>query len=126
MNYTVGSNMLLIKSTWNEGETFRLLPLSSECPYVECIWDPGTKVFVVISRITKTTLHMLPKLDDNGDPAPLKTKRANGRLVKEERKTIETFQEFYVEDLDAIESIVDLFAVNADKFDYKAFMQDKK
>ena len=65
---------------------------------------------------------MLPKLDDNGDPAPLKTKRANGRLVKEERKTIETFQEFYVEDANAIEKMVDLFAVNASTFDYKSYM----
>jgi hypothetical protein len=69
---------------------------------------------------------MLPKLDDNGDPAPLKTKRANGRLVKEERKTIETFQEFYVEDLDAVSTMVNLFAVNADKFDYKQYMNKEK
>jgi len=118
--------MLIVKSSWNDGETFRLLPLTNDCPYVECIWDPSTKVFVIISRVTKTTLHMLPKLDDNGDPAPLKAKRANGRLVKEERKTIETFQEFYVEDLDAVSTMVDLFAVNADKFDYKQYMNKDK
>ncbi len=98
MSSNIGGNMLLVKSSWNEDQTFRMIPLSMDCPYVECIWDPGTKVFVVISRITKTTLHMLPKLDDNGDPAPLKTKRPNGRMVKEERRTIETFQEFYLED----------------------------
>jgi hypothetical protein len=122
MNNSIGENMLIVNSSWNDGETFRLLPLTNDCPYVECIWDPSTKVFVIISRITKTTLHMLPKLDDNGDPAPLKTKRANGRLVKEERKTIETFQEFYVEDANAIEKMVDLFAVNASTFDYKSYM----
>lgn len=122
MNNSIGGNMLIVNSSWNDGETFRLLPLTNDCPYVECIWDPSTKVFVIISRITKTTLHMLPKLDDNGDPAPLKTKRANGRLVKEERKTIETFQEFYVEDANAIEKMVDLFAVNASTFDYKSYM----
>jgi hypothetical protein len=86
MSSNIGGNMLLVKSSWNEDQTFRMIPLSMDCPYVECIWDPGTKVFVVISRITKTTLHMLPKLDDNGDPAPLKTKRPNGRSVKEELK----------------------------------------
>jgi hypothetical protein len=126
MNNSIGGNMLIVKSSWNDGDTFRLLPLTNDCPYVECIWDPSTKVFVIISRVTKTTLHMLPKLDDNGDPAPLKTKRANGRLVKEERKTIETFQEFYVEDLDAVSTMVNLFAVNADKFDYKQYMNKEK
>jgi len=68
---------------------------------------------------------MLPKLDDNGDPAPLKTKRPNGRTVKEERKTIETFQEFYIEDKDAINALVDLFAINKDKFDYKKYLEVK-
>lgn len=122
MSSNLGGNMLLVKSSWNEDQTFRMIPLSMDCPYVECIWDPGTKVFVVISRITKTTLHMLPKLDDNGDPAPLKTKRPNGRLVKEERRTIETFQEFYLEDKTAIENIVKMFGVNSAEFNFTEFL----
>ena len=117
--------MLLVKSSWNEGETFRMIPLTTDCPYVECIFDPATKVFVIIGKVVKTTLHMLPKLDDNGDPAPLKTKRPNGRSVKEERRQIDTFQEYYVEDMGAIESVIDIFAVNKDKFDYKSFLSKK-
>ena len=122
MNNSIGGNMLLIKSIWNEGETFRMLPLTSDCPYLEGIYDPKLKVLVLISKTTKTALHMLPKLDDNGDPAPLKTKRPNGRMVKEERKTIETFQEFYIDNVDAIEDILKIFAVNKDNFDYKMYM----
>ena len=122
MNNTLGSNMLLIKSSWNDGETFKLLPVSQDCPYVECIFDPATKVFVVISKVSKTSLHMLPKLDDNGDPAPLKTKRANGRMVKEERKTIDTFQEYYVEDKAAMIDVINLLAINKDTFDYNKFI----
>jgi len=123
MSSNIGGNMLLVKSSWNEDQTFRMIPLSMDCPYVECIWDPGTKVFVVISRITKTTLHMLPKLDDNCDPAPLKTKRPNGRMVKEERRTIETFQEFYLEDAEAVKGLVTTFGVNCKEFDYESFMK---
>ena len=125
MSNTIGGNMLLVKSSWNEGETFRMIPLTTDCPYVECIFDPATKVFVIIGKVVKTTLHMLPKLDDNGDPAPLKTKRPNGRSVKEERRQIDTFQEYYVEDMGAIESVIDIFAVNKDKFDYKSFLSKK-
>lgn len=125
MSNPIGGNMLLVKSSWNEGETFRMIPVSKDCPYVECIFDPSTNVFVVISTITKTTLHMLPKLDDNGDPAPLKAPRKNGRNVKEERKTIETFQEFYLEDKDAMKDLIKLFAVNAENFDYTQYL-DKK
>lgn len=125
MSNPIGGNMLLVKSSWNEGETFRMIPVSKDCPYVECIFDPSTNVFVVISTISKTTLHMLPKLDDNGDPAPLKVPRKNGRQVKEERKTIETFQEFYLEDKDAMNDLIKLFAVNAESFDYMQYL-DKK
>jgi len=114
--------MLLIKSIWNEGETFRLIPVSLDCPYVECIFDPEHKVLVAISKVVKTTMHMLPKLDDNGDPAPLKSSRPNGRTVKEERRTIETFQEHYLDNNDAINAVVDIFAVNKNDFDYKKFL----
>ena len=123
MNNPIGANMLLIQSDWNEEKTFKLIPLTNDCPYIEAIYDPSTKVLVMISRISMTKLHMLPKLDDNGDPAPLKVPRKNGRSVKEERKTIETFQEFYIDNHDAIDDLVDIFAVNKDKFNYKQYIK---
>ena len=116
------NTMMLVQATWNDKQTFRMIPTSDTCPYVECIMDPDTKVFVIISKITKTTLHMLPKLDDNGDPMVTKVKRPNGRQVREERAKIETFQEFYVEDMAAVHELVNLFAINAKTFDYKQFI----
>ena len=123
MSNPIGANMLLIQSIWNEGDTFKLIPLTNDCPYIEGIYDPSNSVLVMISRISMTKLHMLPKLDDNGDPAPLKSVRANGRTVKEERRSIETFQEFYIDNPKAIDDIIDIFAVNKDKFDYKKFVK---
>jgi hypothetical protein len=61
---------------------------------------------------------MLPKLDEYGQPSM----GAKGR--KEERHKIEVFQEFYVEDKEAVDELIKLFAVNAKKFDYKKFMVD--
>lgn len=123
MSNLFGGNMLLIKSDWNEDQTFKLIPLTLDCPYIEGIYDPSTNVLVMISRVSMSKLHMLPKLDDNGDPAPLKVPRKNGRAVKEERKTVETFQEFYIDNIDAVNSIIDIFAVNKDKFDYKKYIK---
>ena len=117
------NTMMIVQATWNETQTFRLIPISTECPYVECIFDPATKVFVIISKITKQSLHMLPKMDENGDPVACKTRRPNGRNFKEERNKIEVFQEYYVEDEIATEDLINLFAVNASTFDYKAFME---
>jgi hypothetical protein len=115
------NSMMIVQATWNETQTFRLIPIATECPYVECIFDPATKVFVIISKITKQSLHMLPKMDENGDPVACKVKRPNGRNFKEERNKIEVFQEYYVEDKIAIEDLINLFAVNASTFDYRAF-----
>ena len=117
------NSMMIVQATWNETQTFRLIPIATECPYVECIFDPATKVFVIISKITKQSLHMLPKMDENGDPVACKVKRPNGRNFKEERNKIEVFQEYYVEDKIAIEDLINLFAINASTFDYKAFLE---
>jgi hypothetical protein len=108
--------MMLVQSTWNDKQTFRMIPITESCPYVECIMDPDTKVFVVISKIRKTSLHMLPKLDEYGQAV------TGTKGMKQERHKIEVFQEFYVEDTSAIDEVIKQFAVNAKKFDYKKFM----
>jgi hypothetical protein len=101
------NTMMLVQATWQEKQTFRMIPISEACPYVECILDP------------ETTLHMLPKVDDYGQP------KAGTKGMLQERHKIEVFQEFYVEDKDAIEELIKLFAVNAKKFDYKKFMAEQ-
>jgi hypothetical protein len=112
--------MMLVQATWQEKQTFRLIPIAESCPYVEIIFDPETKVFVVISKIRKTSLHMLPKLDDYGQPT------TGTKGTKQERHKIEVFQEFYVEDTEAIEELIKLIAVNATKFNYKKFMSSSE
>jgi len=120
------NTMMLVQATWNDKQTFRMIPIAESCPYVECIFDPDTKVFVIISKVSKQSLHMLPKLDDNGDPIAVKHARPNGRNFREERHKIEVFQEFYVEDKTAMEDIISMFAVNAKKFDYKKFFSESE
>ena len=122
------NSMMLVQASWSSEQTFRMVPIHKDCPYVECICDPTTKVFVVISTITKNTFHMVPKLDDNGDPMFVKTlKRKNGKMQKEERRQCETFQEFYLEDTNSVIDIVKHFAVNEKtfKFKWKEFIKDK-
>ena len=43
----MNNSMMLVKSSWQEDQTFKMIPTSESCPYVECIFDPGSKVFVV-------------------------------------------------------------------------------
>ena len=107
--------MMLVESTWQEGKTFKMMPISNDCPYVECIFDPTSKVFVVISKVTKTSLHMLPKLDEYGKAI------SGNKGAKQDRKSIDTFQEYYIEDVKTIKEITDYFAINAKKFDTDKF-----
>jgi hypothetical protein len=99
----MSKSMMLVQATWQESQTFRMIPISTDCPYVECIYDPATNVFVVISNIKKTTLHMLPKLDEYGQHI------TGNKGLKQERHKLAVFQEFY-----------------ADSFDYKKFMKEAK
>jgi len=113
-------SMMLVKSSWQESQTFRMIPITESCPYVECIFDPGTKVFVIISKTTKQSLHMLPKLDDYGQVL------TGSKGTKQDRHKIEVFQEFYIEDATAIENIIEHFGINSKEFDYKSFMAEEK
>lgn len=116
------SNMMLITSTWKEGKTFKMIPADIECPYVECIYDPAMKVLAVIGDIKKDIFHMMPKLDLNGDPEARKTPGRDGVPYKQERRTIETFQEYYLEDRSDIEFFIKHFAMNADTYDYSLYL----
>ena len=66
---------------------------------------------------------MVPKLDANGDPEFRKVPAKDGVPVKQERRTIETFQEYYVEAADEIKTFISGFAINADSFDINSFME---
>lgn len=113
-------SMMLITSTWGENKTFRLIPIENNCPFVEAIYDPEGGVLVLISNVKKQSLHMLAKLDEQGDPVKLKKPRVNLKPYPEERKTIETFQEYYVAEKSEIKDIINMFAINAESFDYSS------
>lgn len=114
--------MLLVTSMWQEKKSFRLIPVSLECPFAEGIYDPDSKVLVMMSAQSKESVHMLPKLDDNGDPAKAKGPRVNGKLYREQRVTLSTWNEHYIMEKDEIESFVNMFAINAKTFNYSTYM----
>jgi hypothetical protein len=113
------NTMTLISSEWNGHNTFRMIPVSNDAPYVECIYDVTSGLFVIIGKVTKTTLHMLPKLDENGDPVATVALRPNGRNVKEERVSSETFQEYYLDNKLDIKDLIYYIGINAKEFDFQ-------
>jgi len=116
--------MMLVTGSWGNNKTFKMIPVTNDCPFNEAIFDRDGKVLALVGKEKKQSFHMLPKVTELGDVQTLKIgKRANGKDYAEERKTIETYYEYYIENPEEIEQIVKGFAVNADKFDFKQYME---
>lgn len=117
-------SMILITSSWNNKKSFRMIPATPECIYNECIFDLDTKVLAIIGKEKKESFHMLPKLNEYGDLQRMKIgKREGGKDYAEERKSLETFYEYYIEDENEIIDFIKMFAKNEDTFDYKQYFQ---
>jgi hypothetical protein len=121
---TIQPTMMIVSGKWNNSDSFKLVPLTKECPYSEGFYDLDSKVLVLMSMHTKDNFHLLPRLDDNGDPIQVKGKRANGKVYKEQRVQLETYTEYYISETKEIEDLLNITAINASTFDYKRIIHD--
>ena len=104
-----------------------MIPVSNDSPYTEAMFDPSSSILAVISKVMKQSYHMVPKLDDDGQPIRLKNpNQQTGKTVKEERRLVDTFSEFYLSDKLDIKDFINIFAINAASFDYESFFIDIK
>lgn len=116
-------SMMLITGSWGQKKTFKMIPVSPDSPYNEAIYDLDSKVLALIGKEKKQSMHMLAKLNDLGDVQRLKVgKRDNGKDYAEERKTLETYYEYYLENAEEIKQVVNLLAVNADSFNLDEYL----
>jgi hypothetical protein len=117
------NSMMIITSSWGTQKTFKMIPTAIECPYNECIYDPQANVLAVISKERKQTMHMMAKLNEWGDVVPMKVgKRSNGKDYAEERKTLETYYEYFIEDLNEIRKFIKHFASNKETSDWEKYL----
>lgn len=118
-------NMMLITSSWKNHETFKLIPTTQDCPYVEGIYDREIGVLALIGNVKKQQFHMVPKLDANGDPEMRKVVKdpTSQKPFKEERRSIETFQEYYLQEKSDIDQFINHFVLNAD-FNYSKYFEE--
>lgn len=115
----MNKSMILITSKWAEKSTFKLIPTALECPFNEAIFDPEARVLAVISKEKKPAYHMLPKLDDNGDPLLAKRRTTeNPNPYAQQRVAIETYYEYFIESEKEIADFIIQFASNAADFDF--------
>jgi len=123
MANNLGNNMMLVNSVFRGARSFSLVPVSLDSPYIEAMFDPTSSILAVISKERKESFHMMPRLDESGQPQKLKVpNNTTGKTVKEQRVTLNTFQEYYINDRSDIETFIELFAINASSFGYKEFL----
>jgi len=116
-------SMMLVTGIWNNKPSFKMIPVTPDSPYNEAIFDLDNKVLALISKEKKQSMHMVPKLDDFGDLKAMKIgRRSNGKDYQEERKTLETYYEYYLDNPDDIKQVINMLALNADSFDYSQYL----
>lgn len=114
-------SMMLVTGNWGPMKTFKLIPVTKDCPYIECIFNPAIKLLAVIGTHKKDQFHMVERLNDDGEPRKRKVPTKDEEYQKQ-RVTVETFSEYYVQEKDEIETFIKHFAVNAKDFDYTKFL----
>ena len=117
-------SMMLITGAWGQTKTFKIIPVSNDAPYNEAIFDRDSKVLALIGKEKKQSMHMVAKLDDNGDVKRMKVgRRDNSKDYAEERKTLETYYEYYLDNPEEIKNVINLLCINADSFDYNEYLE---
>jgi hypothetical protein len=118
-------SMMLITGNWGQKKTFKMIPLTNDCVYNEGIYDAENKVLALVSKEKKQSMHMVAKLDDFGDVKPMKVgRRTNGKDYAEERKTLETYYEYYLDNPEEIKAFINMIAFNSDTFDVDQYLKE--
>ena len=119
---SIGKNMMLVNSSFRGAKSFNLIPVSKDAPYIEAMFDPSSGILACIGVNSKQSFHMVPRLNDEGQPMRLKVpNKTTGKTVKEHRVSQQTYSEYYIGDKNDIDNFINIFAINADTFDYKQF-----
>lgn len=116
-------SMMLVTVPYTPTEkSFRMIPVSNDCPYIDVVYWKDKKVLEINTSFKKNEYAMYPKVDDNGDVERRKVpgKDENGQPLfnKNERRMTEVLQKYYIIEQQEIIAFVEAFAVNAKTVNY--------
>ena len=119
--------MYLVTVPFSQTEkSFRLIPATNNCPYLDVVYWKDKKVLEVVLPFKKNEYNVFVKLNDNGDPEerkqPVKDAQGNVKRFKEERKMTEVMMNFYITEKEEIDKFVSAVALNAEEYDYKKYL----
>jgi hypothetical protein len=124
-------NMLLVKGTvnWtgNKKATFKMIPLTNDCPFIEAVFDPEHMALGLVGKYKKESYDMVPTLDKNGDLQPKKKVVKPGEFpYMQEKRLIATWNEHEILTKEEILSFIEMFAINSKEFDVEFFFNPIK
>jgi hypothetical protein len=117
---SIKKSLLLTTCNWENGqyESFKMIPVTNDCPYTEVFYDPLARVLVLFAKDKKEHFTVLQKLDEFGHGA----RKNNKPLV--DRHRLESFKEHYIDRPEEIAQFVNLFAINADQYDFQKYLKE--
>jgi hypothetical protein len=119
---------MIYKSGWGtETEffpTFKMLPVTQDCPFNEVLFDPKSKILAIVGKEKKQAYRMLPKLNDKGKQVVAMERGVPVEV--QERKLMENFYEYYLEEIEDIEYFINKFAINSKDFNWMSFINSEK
>ena len=94
----------ILNSSAQYDDTFKMIPTTMDCPYIEAIYIPKEQVLFVRNKEKKFN-----RVEERGP--------ANGKLVEEH-------YEYALNNYAEIKNFINRFAINADEFDYLRYMDN--
>jgi len=121
--------MMLVTIPWTPTEkSFRLIPVSTACPYLDVVYWRDKKVLEINSTFKKQEYAMFPKVDDNGDiemrKSPKKNENGQTTTEKQERRMTEVLQKYYIIDKGEIVNFIKRFAINTDEIAFEKIINE--
>lgn len=96
-----------------ETMSFRLIPLTNDCPYLMAEWDIKANQLMLLCKDFKQELRSIPKIDKYGNYI----KHATTNDMEVERRNIEDWFEIYLSSEKGVKAFIEAMCINASDTD---------
>jgi predicted lipase len=120
-------SMMLVTVPYTPQEkSFRMIPVTNDCPYIDVVYWKDKKVLEINTAFKRNEYAYYPKLDDNGDMEKrkhvTKDEQGNDLIYKQERRITEVLQKYYIIEQVEIMAFIESFAINSKTVDYMSIL----
>lgn len=119
---SIERSMLLTTSEWEsennkvQCETFRLIPITTNCPFREGFYDPEVGVLVLMAKDNREQFTTMPRINEYG----LEIFKRKKALVDQHRVQLPV--EHIIKEPKEIKDFLTLFAFNVEVFEFQKYL----